>query len=257
MPPIRDVILGAYACSPQAPCSFWARTFFKNEPIVLSVQGSSATMLRKGRQWSASGDAFRAALDELEPQYRNVEIGRRALIVFASGWHLAHNILIEPREQGLLDTLFLQDGLHSMDVTHWVDFARRAALREALMVMAHTRITPPFTSSNSTRKTNSEVFRRAVGGIPDDGALLPEPLLHPEFPSDGISISVDSVRDERGKVIMPAQTKLWEADCMAHWEGLGTLFRVEYEGVDRPDQAYISQAVGPRLWRTLADRWNV
>lgn len=254
--PVRDVILTVYACSPQAPCSHWAKTFFKEEPIVLSVQGSSATLLRKGRQWSASGDAFRAALDELEPHYRGVEIGRRALLVFSSGWHLPHNILSESVEHGLLDALLLEDGLHTMDIDNWVEFARRAALREALMVMAHTRITPPFTSSPSTRKTNSEVFRRAVAGIPDDGAQLPPVLLRPDFPRDGVTITVESVKDDHGKVLMPAQTKLWETDSLVAWEGRGQLFRVEYDGDDRPDRAYVAQEVGPRLWRLLADRWN-
>lgn len=254
--PIRDVILSAYACSPQAPCSHWARTFFKNEPIVLSVQGSSSTLLRKGRQWCASGDAFRAALDELAPQYRGIEIGRRALIAFSSGWHLVHSILSETREQGWLDCLMLEDGMHSMETQHWVEYARRAALRESLMVMAHTRITPPFTWSHSTRKTNAEIFRMAVAGIPDDEVLLPAGLLRPKFPTEGVSITVDSVKDEHGKVLMPAQTKRWVSDCLLSWEGRGSLFRVEYEGDDRPDRAYVAQEVGPRLWRLLADRWN-
>ncbi len=255
MPEIRDVILNSYACSPQAPCSIWVREYFQDEPLVLSVQGSSATLLRKGRQWASSGDAFKAALHELGPQFRDVEVRRRAIVVFASGWHLAHNILLEPKEQGTLDALVVEDGIHSMDLDHWIEFARRAALRESMFLMAHSRITPPFSSSHATRKTNQEIFRRAVAGIPDDDAQLPPRLLRPDFPQEGVSITVDTVRDN-GRVVMPAQTKLWERDCLASWEGRGSLFRAEYEGNDRPDQAYILQEVGPRLWRTLADRWN-
>lgn len=249
----RDVILTAYACSSQAPCSQWAKDMFEEEPIVLAVPGSGASFLKKGRQWSATGDAFRAALRELAPQYKDVEIRRRALVTFSAGWQLTHNILLAEKEQELLDVCILEDGLHTSDLDHWVNFATRAANSEAWMVMAHSQIIPPFVSS---KITNEEVFERASVTALRKYDRLPDYITKPELPTGGVHITVSSVKDATGKVVMPAQTKVWDKDCLVSWDNRGELFILEYEGDDRPDHIYIAWQTAPRIWRMLADYWN-
>jgi hypothetical protein len=253
----RDVILTAYACSPQAPCSQWAEEFFTEAPLVLRVPGSPGTFLKKGRQWAATGDAFRAALDELVPGHR-VQIRRRGLVTFSGGWQLGHQILL--KEQDRLDAYILEEGIHSRDLDHWVNFATRAANGDAWMAMAHSQIAPPYVS---TKETNETVFRRAVERNDASEAPrtkleeLPDYLANPEIPEDGIRITVSAVKDlSSGKVVLPAQTKVWDKDCLESWDNRGNLYLFEYAGNDRSDHCYIAWHVAPRLWKLLADRWR-
>ena len=256
----RDVILTAYACSSQAPCHKWAKEMFEDEPIVLAIPGSGGTFIKKGQQWGASGDAFRAALKELDPKNANVEIRRRGLVTFSAGWQFANCCLVSKKEQQLLDAFILEDGLHTMNMGHWVNYATRAANEDAWMVMAHSRITPPF---SSTKKTNSALFAKAVANNDKDKSkpktqleALPDYISNPEIPDDGIRITVGAVKDAKGKVITPARTKVWKKDCLMDWENRGNLTRLEYDGNDRPDHIFIAHYVAPRLWRMLADHWN-
>jgi hypothetical protein len=226
---------------------------FTEEPIVIAVPGAGGTFMKKGRQWSATGDAFRAALKELAPQHKDVEIRRRALVTFSGGWQLTHNILLQPGEQELLDACILEDGLHSDEVDHWVGFAKRAAQGRAWMMMAHSQITPPYVSS---KITNEMVFQQATAerALPKC-ETLPSYLLDPKLPNEGVRIPVSSVKDATGRVIMPAQTKIWDKDCLVSWDNRGNLYLLEYEGDDRPDHLYIAWVAASRLWRMLADHW--
>jgi hypothetical protein len=255
----RDVILTAYACSAQAPCSQWAKEMFKDEPIVLAVPGSGGTFIQKGQQWAASGDAFRAALHDLAPQHKDVPIRRRALVTFSAGWQLPHTMLVPEREQQLLDAFILEDGLHSTNMDHWVAYATRAARKDAWMVMAHSRIKPPFVS---TTETNTALFKRACENNDKEpepstkADTLPDYISNPEIPDGGIKVTVGASKDATGKVVMPAVTKVWDKDCLLGWDNRGDLYRLDYDGNDRPDHVYIAWWVAPRLWRMLADHWN-
>ena len=243
------MILTAYANSSQAPCATWAKQFFMDEPIVLVVPGSDGTFFRKGRQWASSGDAFRAALQELAPKFKDVEIRRRGLVTFSGGWQLANQILLQ--EESRVDAYILEDGLHTKELDPWVQFAKRAAAGDAWMVMAHTQIKPPYVSA---KETNSYIFREAS----TEGMLykqLPEYLLNPIIPADGVKVTVLPVRDANGSIIMPAQTKIWTKDSLVHWENVGNLYRLEYSGDDRPDHVYVAHHTAPRLWRMLGEHW--
>ncbi len=250
----RDVILTAYACSSQAPCSQWAEEFFAETPLVLRVPGSPGTFLKKGRQWAATGDAFQAALNELVPGH-SIQIRRRGLVTFSGGWQLGHQILLQEKERDRLDAYILEDGIHSRDLDHWVHFAARAAQGSAWMAMAHSQVTPPYVS---TKETNETIFSRATKGVLTTRIIdLPDYLANPEIPEDGIRITVSAVKDLlNGRVVMPAQTKIWEKDCLESWDNRGDLYLFEYKGNDRPDHCYIAWQVAPRLWRLLADRWR-
>lgn len=256
----KDVVLAAYACSSLAPCTRWAKELFHDEPLVLSVPGSGETFTRKGKQWAATGDAFKAAISEMAPQYKNLEIGRRAMVTFSIGWQLGHELLKSPRERSLLNAYILEDGLHSKELDHWVEYATRAANTDAWMVMAHSRIKPPFVSA---RETNTEVFRRAQERNDQDPVApkmfyeaLPDYVANPEMPDGGVRISVGAIKDAQGMVTVPAYTKVWDKDPLAIWESRGNLWRLEYDGNDRPDHIFIAQEVAHRVWRMLADHWN-
>jgi hypothetical protein len=173
----------------------------------------------------------------------------------------AHNLLLSEREQKLLDACILEDGLHTNDLDHWVNFANRAADGKAWMVMAHSQIVPPFVSAKTT---NEEVFRRAVAHNDSSDTPrsryeeLPDYVAAPVLPEHGVRITVSAVKDvSTGNVVMPAETKVWEKDCLVSWDNRGELFLMEYEGNDRPDHCYIAWQVAPRLWRMLADHWRV
>lgn len=256
----RDVVLTVYACSALAPCTRWAKELFTIEPLVISVPGSGDSFTRKGKQWAATGDAFKAAISELAPQYRGLDIGRRALVTFDVGWRLGEELLKSARERSLLDAYLLEDGLHTSALDHWVEYATRAAGTEALMVMAHTRIKPPFISA---RETNTEVFRRAKERNDQDPLApkvthetLPDFLAKPEVPAGGWKVTVGAIRDAEGRITAAAYTKVWDNDPLALWESRGNLWRLEYDGNDRPDHLFIAQEAAHRMWRMLAEHWS-
>lgn len=251
----RDVILTCYACTASAPCTKWAKELFGEEPLVISVPGSGDTFTRKGRQWVATGDAFRSALNELAPQYRGLEIGRRALITFDQGWLFGNEILRSARERHLLDAYLVEDGLHSSDLDHWVEYSKNAARSEAWMLLAHTRINP-------SRDFNYDVFRRAKEANDQDleasklANKAPGYMTHPGVPTDGIKITVGATRNHEGRVIVPAHTKVWDMDPLLAWENRGNLWRFEYDGISRADHLYILQEAGYRCWKMLAEHWS-
>jgi len=250
---VRDVILTAYAWSAQANCAAWASSYFLDEPLVLAVPGSEGSFVRKGRQWAASGDAFRAAIQELSPQHKDITIGRRALVCVSGGWQLVHHILLNQQERILLDACIIQDGPHTKEVDPWVHFAERAAKGEAWFMMAHNIQTiVPY----SAKDTAERIFRLAAEAHPNGPRYaLPDYLARPVIPKDGIKAHVVPVRDATGRLILPAQTKIWTKDSLDYWENLGDMYRLQYKGQDRPDLAYLAYHVAPRLWRLLGEHW--
>lgn len=242
----RDVVLSAFACSTQAPCGSWAKQWFRDEPLVLIVPGNGGDFIQRGREWAATGDAFRAALKQLSPAHADMEIGRRALVTFSAGWQLGDEILKSKADRELLDSYLVEDGIHTKALDHWVDFATRAAKSEAMLVMAHTRIVPPFIS---TKETNTTIFNRvnvALGPETNPYRVEPTVVTKPEFPAGGVSIRAGN----------PPTLHTWNEDPLVTWESRGDLYRFEYDGSDGASHMYISWNVAPRLWQMLANRWN-
>jgi hypothetical protein len=249
-----DVILTAYACSHQANCSMWASQFFQDEPLVLAVPGNEGSFVRKARQWAATGDAFMAAVQELSPGRKDIQIRRRALITFAGGWQLAHNILLQPEELERLDACILEDGLHARDLDPWVRLATRAVSQKSWFAMAHTQNGVP---SISSKDAHERIFRLATASDPDASQhSIPPYITDPPIPGDGIKVNVMPVRDATGTLILPAQTKIWTKDSLEASHNAGNLYMFEYRGHDRPDHAYVAYHVAPRLWRLLAEHWT-
>jgi len=219
---------------------------FREEPLVLTVPGSGGDFIKKGRQWAATGDAFRAALRELAPQHKDIEIGRRALVTFSAGWQLGDEILKSQVECDRLDSYLVEDGIHTKSLEHWIRFGVRAGRSEAMLLLAHTQIVPPFIS---TKETNTGIFREVGARLGPDLSTYrvePEAVTKPDFPAEGVTIKSGA----------PATTRRWASDPLVAVESRGELHRFEYEGKDGPSHMYIAWHVAPRLWQLLAGRWN-
>jgi hypothetical protein len=251
---MRDVILTAFANSSQAPCDKWALKYFKEPPIVLTVPGGGGPEFRAACiRWAKTGDLFRAALKELKPEFKDVEIGRRGLCTFSVGWAFAEELLKFEAERNRLSAFLLEDGCHANDLKNWILFATRAANMEATMIMAHTLIVPPFVS---TSKTNSEIFKKAseANSNAQDKPMVeeapPEYILNAQLPTSGITIKLGASPN------LPAESKTWTKDPLLDWENRGNLTRLRFSGTGRCDHRYIAWYVAERLWQWLGQSWS-
>lgn len=249
----KDVIITVFANSTQAPCNKWAQEFFSEEPIVLTVPGGGGNDFRaKAINWTRSGDTFAAALKELRPDLKDVEVGRRGLVTFSAGWAFADELLKSATEKDRLDAYLLLDGCHTNVLAQWISFASRAANLDAFMVMAHSCIKPPFIS---TTITNSEIFRRAAAS---NSADMAKPEVESDIPdyvlnaviTDPITISLGASPG------LPGVSKKWPKDVLMNSENRGGLTRLQYSGNDRPDHVYIAWYVAKRLWKWLGEEWS-
>jgi len=245
----RDVILTAYACSSAVPCGKWAEGF-EDEPIVLVVPGGSGASFRSAAiGWARTGDVFKAALLALKPQYKDVEIRNRGLVTFSVGWSFADELLKVRNERNRLDAYLLLDGCHTTSLAHWVSFGERAARSEAMFIMAHTNIKPPFISS---KKTNTLIFMGSLPNAPKPVEFpLPGYITEAELPNDGVTITVGAAGN------LPKISKTWDKDPLLELEMVGDLTRLEYDGNDRPDHIYMAWHVSQRLWKKLSEDWGL
>ncbi len=249
----KDVILNVFSCSTQAPCKTWAGQFFKDAPIILNVPGTgSASFRNKAIQWGHTGDLFRAALNELAPDSKDIEIGRRGLTTFSAGWNFAEELLKFPVEIERLDAYLLIDGMHSTVFDNWIKFAKRAVKGEAFFVMAHSSIIPPFISST---KSNTEIFTAASQGLTINSDI-PDYILNAKLPANGISISAAAAYDKNGKLLLPQITKKWTKDPLINSSRCGNMSILGYSGNDRCDHIFLAWYVSKNVWNWLGDIWS-
>ncbi len=257
----KDVILTVYSCSGSAPCSSWAKQFFKEEPLVINVPGQGGSDFRtRARAWGKTGDLFQAAVNQLAPQYKNIKIRRRAVVTFSVGWSFMDEVFKFSAEIDRLNAYILLDGCHTEDLKHWYPFAIRAANLESFMVMAHTEIKPPFVSTSVTNKkmfVEGCKFNEITTTAPKLETSPPDYVTNYILPAGGITITVAAVKDKEGKVIAPAVSRHWDKDPLVKWENRGGLTKLHYSGNDKPDHVYIAQHVNKNLWHWLGDEWNV
>jgi hypothetical protein len=248
----KDVILNVFSCSTQAPCSNWKNEFFKNAPIIINVPGTgSASFRNKAIQWGHTGDLFRAALNEMVPNSKDIEIGRRGLTTFSAGWNFSEELLKFPAELERLNSYLLLDGCHTTVLDNWIKFAKRAAEGKAFMVMTHSSIIPPFISST---KSNTQIFTAASQGLPTNNDI-PDYILHAELPPNGISISAAPAYVD-GKLVLPAITKKWTSDPLINSNRCGDLSILGYSGNDRCDHIFIAWYCSKRVWQWLGETWS-
>lgn len=249
----KDVIITCFACSSQAPCKEYAKKYFADEPIVLNVTGSGGSSFRaKAIQWAKTGDAFQAALKE--NGYNDITIKRRGLVTFSVGWSFADELLKFPNEVEKLNAYILLDGCHTANLDNWIKFATKAANGDAWMTMAHSAIVPPNFPSTTT--TNTTLFKSACANndtneeAPKMETNLPEYILQPQLPSEGITISLGSSPG------MPASKKHWTQDPLISNLNRGYLTKLGYSGNGPTDHVYVAWHVAPRLWNLLGDFWT-
>lgn len=246
----KDVILTVYSCSAEAPCQQWAKENFEDLPIVINVGGQGGSDFRaKAIAWSKSGDAFQAALKTAG--YKDVQVRRRGLTTFSVGWTFADELLKFESECQKLDAYLLLDGCHTQALDHWIKFATRAANMEAMMVMSHSGIKPPFVSSTVT---NKKMFNKACEynnmtlTAPKISWSPPDYILDKKLPAP-ITIALGAAGN------LPAIKKTWTESPFEEFENRGDLTRLQYSGDNRPDHVFISRYVNKLNWRWLGESW--
>lgn len=251
---LRDVILTVFSNSAQAPNTKWAKDFFQDEPLVLTVPGNGGPGFRsKIKSWAKTGDIFAAAVKELAPKEK-IEIKRRGLVTFSVGWSAAEEIFRFDKEIQQLNAYLAVDGIHTTELKNFVKFAAKAASLEALMVMAHSSIVPPFISST---KSNSYIFEEACKinditiNAPKLETDLPNFLINPEFPKEGFTVSLGASGN------LPPIKKRWEKDPLIGHRTRGSLVELHYAGNDRPDHVYLCWFTQRLMWQYLAEDWNL
>lgn len=251
---IKDVILTVYSTSQIAPAQTWAKEFFEDEPIVLVMPGQGGGDFRaKTVAWAKTGDLFKAALKELAPQYKDVEIRRRILVTFSVGWSAAEELFKFPKELEQLNAYMLLDGCHTESLDNWQVMANKAATCDALMLMAHSSIKPPFVSSTVT---NSRLFNNA-----ESNALIccNMPYFKLNVPDYVLDKKVDP------KVIVSlaaagpvaAVRKEFTTDPLINYRVCGNLIELHYDGNDRPDHVYIARETQKRLWKFMGEYYKL
>lgn len=249
----KDVIITCFACSAQAPCKDFAKKYFTDEPIIISVPGGGGSSFRaKAIQWAKTGDAFAAALKE--NGYKDVTIKRRGLVTFSVGWSFADELFKFQNEIDKLNAYILLDGCHTTNLDNWIKFATKAANADAWMTMAHTAIIPPtFPSSTNT---NTALFKAACSNndaneqSPKMETNLPEYILQAQLPVNGVDISLGASPG------MQASKKHWVTDPLVSSMNRGYLTKLGYSGNGPTDHVYVAWHVAPRLWNLLGDFWS-
>jgi hypothetical protein len=234
----RDVILTALACPPEVSCNERA-SLFKEEPLILHVKESGYDFQRKAVKWLQTGDLFRAAIDELSPGNKGIEIRRRGLVSFSAGWYFGNGLLSSSLERDRLNAYIALDGIHTSVLNDWVLYAQKAINCECLFAMAHSQIVPPFVSASTT---NNKIFNDATKGIlVSHEEEIPNYIRNLELPPEGVEIA----------------RKKWLKDPYKSGISSGLLYKVDYNGGDGPTHTYIQRYASMGYWQLLAETWNV
>lgn len=248
--PKKNVVLSVFSTSSLAPAQQWANSFFDNETIVLSVPGGSGPEFRQRViKWCRTGDLFTAALKELLPrQVGTFEINKRILTTFSVGWSAADEIFKFNNEVSKLDAYILLDGCHTAALDHWKNFALKAAIGEAIFIMAHSSIIPPFISAEKTNTTlfkyGAEIAEQCISH-PKIKITLPEYITNYKV-EPPIQISLGAAGN------LPKISKLFHNDPLLKADTIGGMVRLHFAGNDRPDHVYICNYVQKRMYKLLS-----
>lgn len=242
----KDVILTVFACSSQAPCSDWAKKYFEEEPIVITIPGTGSSSFRNEcAQLAKSGDVFAAAVKKFRPDLKDIQIRNRCLVTFSAGWNFADELFTHQNEIDKLDYFILLDGCHTKNLTNWQKFANKAAAGNAVFIMAHTQIVPPFVSSTTT---NTQLYINSLN-IKSDNIAVPEYITKAQLDSP-VTISLAPIKNA-GKIIVSAIKKSWKTDPLNSVDVNGKIVKFGYLGNDRPDHVYVAWYVSERLWKWM------
>lgn len=248
--PKKNLVLSVFSTSSLAPAQQWANSFFDDETVVLSVPGSSGSEFRQRViRWCRTGDLFQAALKELAPRHvGKFEIKNRILVTFSVGWSAADEIFKFTSEVDKLNAYILLDGCHTQALDHWKNFALKAAVGDAVFIMAHSSIIPPFISAE---KTNTILFKYGqdileyCSSHPKIKISLPEYITNYKI-EPPIQISLGAAGN------LPKISKMFHQDPLIKYDVVGGMIKLHYAGNDRPDHVYICNYVQKRMYKLLS-----
>lgn len=236
----KDAILCAFSCSKTSPCTDWAKAYYTSVPTVVAVPGDSSTAFKH--------EGARFAHDPWKwlKQHKVDDATRIAVVTFSAGWGFIDALMRLQYTRELVDSVLLLDGLHCKPDTlfPWVEYAKRCAIggeTMPMLLMAHSAIIPPYTSTTTTNKT---VFSEGVRNCP--------------YPAE----SVEFTDVTKARLALPVHitsaygSRTWGEYPLAEWESAGNLYRYSYKGNDAPTHIFIAKHVQPLLWKQLAARWN-
>lgn len=256
----KDIILTVYSNNPpESDITGWLNSYCQDKPIVLNVPGNSGPTYRaKIISWCKTGDLFAAALKELKPDLaKTVTIRKRGIITFSVGWTALDELFKFDKEIERLNACIVLDGIHTEALTNYIKFATRAANMEAVMVMAHSKIIPPFVSAS---KTNEKIFSEAckINEIsvnkPRAEFDLPDYIANAnDLPAEGLKISLGTVTASGKKAV---QSKIYKKDPILGYKTRGELVLISYDLDDACGHIYIARAVSKRLCKYLAEEWR-
>lgn len=248
--PKKNVVLSVFSTSSLAPAQQWVNSFFDDDTIVLSVPGSSGPEFRQRViRWCKTGDLFQAAIKDLAPkQFGKFEINKRILVTFSVGWSAADEIFKFDNEVNNLSAYILLDGCHTSNLEHWKNFALKAAVGEAIFIMAHSSIIPPFISAEKTNTTlfkyGSEILQYCVSH-PKIKINLPDYITQYKL-NPPIQISLGAAGN------LPKISKMFHNDPLIKSDVAGGMIKLHYAGNDRPDHVYICNYVQKRMYKLLS-----
>lgn len=244
-----NVILNVFSCSAQAPCSKWTEKYFPENTISLVVPNPFS---QKAIQWARTGDLFAAALKELRPDLKDIEIDKRILTTFSVGWVFAHELFNFPKELERLDAYLLLDGCHTTILNKWIEYAKKAVVGKSILLMTHSSITPPFISST---KSNTQIMDGAKKEVACKNLIVPDFVLNLDLEKP-ITINLGSAGTKGTSQYLPAISKTWKKDPLLNVDIYGNLAKLHYSGNDRPDHVYIAWYTSEKMWKWLGSLLN-
>jgi len=246
----KDVILTCFACSGASPCQTWANQYFKDPPIVIVIPGQGGGDFRQRIiSWSKEQDVFMAAIRQLAPSLLsepNFEIGRRALVTFSAGWSAADELFKLKSERDRLDAMILLDGVHTSELSHFIEVGTKFANGGGFGIMAHSTIVPPFVSST---KTNNMIFDEACKNNTNQ---TDKPMTE-EAPPDYIT---NAVLEKPIPIKSNYGITVFSKDPFDSWKNRGGLNILSYKGDTAETHIYIARYVAERCWKWLGEEWS-
>lgn len=248
--PKKNVVLAVFSTSSLAPAQQWCNSFFDDETIVINVPGNGGSAFRQRViKWCKTGDLFTAAIKELLPKEAGkFEIKNRILTTFSVGWSAADEIFKFNAEVDKLNAYILLDGCHTQALDNWKNFALKAAAGDAVFIMAHSSIIPPFISAEKSNsilyKYGSEIVEQCINK-PKIKIELPEYIINYKI-QEPISISLGAAGN------LPKISKFFSIDPLIKYDTIGGMIKLHYLGNDRPDHVYICNYVQKRMYKLLS-----
>jgi hypothetical protein len=266
-----DVIVSAFATPPQEGMRALAqdKSLFHDQPFVLDVPYQQYMRPEhRGIAASAFGEAARrlrqpngSILEGLLAKYAKGYHPRSVTLVSFSAGTTFLEAVIDGPDADWVDGIVVLDGIHlnrawdgsiiPSELTPWVNFGRKAARDERLMVVACTNITPSSRQITPTSESSSAIFDalwEQSGSISGTTAVpLDWDLLTRGPPPPAVSVTGGN----------PRATKTFEQSPLGAVDQVGNAWFLNYGGTLGVDHIYVAWYGQRDIWRSfLAPRLN-